>query len=48
MFGKLHTSFLDLMGVKDNTELINLVDTQSRTYATKLQGIATELTETVS
>lgn len=36
------------MGVKDNTELINLVDVQSRTYATKLQGIVADLTETVS
>lgn len=46
-WGKLHTSFLDLVGVKDQTELVNLVDTQSRTYATKLQGFVGQLTEEV-
>lgn len=37
-----------MWGVKDNTELVNLVDSQSRTYATKLQGIVGDLTEEVS
>lgn len=37
-----------MWGVKDNTELVNLVDTQSRTYATKLQAIVGDLTEEVS
>lgn len=31
--------------MKDNTELVNLVDTQSRTYATKLQGIVEQMSE---
>lgn len=47
-FGKMHNSFLEMWGVKDNTELVNLVDTQSRTYATKLQAIVGDLTEEVS
>lgn len=44
----MHNSFLEMWGVKDNTELVNLVDSQSRTYATKLQAIVGDLTEEVS
>lgn len=41
----MHTSFLELWGVKDNSELITLVSDNSKTYATKLQAIVGDLTE---
>ncbi|GAB0099449.1 hypothetical protein DMENIID0001_153070 [Sergentomyia squamirostris] len=41
---KFHSSFLDLFGVNNNTELVNLVDTESRKYAARLQTIVGDLT----
>lgn len=46
-FGKVHSSFLELVGVKNNDELVDMVSTQSKTYASKLQTIVGDLTEEV-
>uniref|UniRef100_A0A6B2E5T7 Putative apolipophorin-iii n=1 Tax=Phlebotomus kandelakii TaxID=1109342 RepID=A0A6B2E5T7_9DIPT len=41
---KFHSAFMDLFGVKTNDELVEMVRVQSRTYANKLQDIASDLT----
>lgn len=44
----LQTQFLNFWGVKSNTELTNLIQTQTKTYSDRIQVAVNELTEEVS